>query len=90
MGVRLKHHNKGYRALRSAPGVVSKLESISGEVAGRANSMMGEGPNEFRTSSQQGRARPFGRWRTTVITATWKAKYYQAKTNALLKALYGR
>lgn len=86
---RVKHHNRGYRQLRSDPGIVAKLEDISERTASRANNMMGEGPGHFVTGSRQGRARPQGRWRTSVVTATWKAKYYQAKTNALLKALYG-
>lgn len=85
---RIKHRNRGHYEIRRAPGVQSRLEAEATRIATAANNALGE-PDQYRTSSMQGRRRPYGRWRTTVITATWKAKYYEAKTNFLSRKLRG-
>ena len=78
--VRVKHHIDGYKALRSSRGVVADLEAR----AARVQRAAGDG---YEVSSQQGAARPQGRWRTTVVTATRKAMLDNQRHNTLLKAL---
>lgn len=86
--VTIKWRKAGFYKLRSDPGVQRALESLADEVAGRANSMAGT-RDGFRTSSQQGKRKPQGRWRTTVITATNQAKAKNASENILVRALFG-
>jgi len=78
--VRIKHHIRGYKELRAAPGVVADLERRAGAVRAAA----GDG---FEMGSRQGAARPQGRWRTSVVTATPKAMRKNQRDNTLLRAL---
>lgn len=80
MATRIKHHVKGYKALRSAPGVVADLER-------RASAVKDAAGDGFEMGSRQGAARPQGRWRTSVVTATPKAMRKNQRDNTLLRAL---
>ena len=80
MAVRIKHNVAGYKALRAAPGVVADLER-------RANAVKETAGDGFEMSSRQGAARPQGRWRTSVVTATPKAMRKNQRENTLLRAL---
>ena len=80
MAGRVRMNNKAFYELRSSPGVVADLESRTEKI----RAACGEG---FETSSQQGAKRPQGRWRTTVIAASAKAKRRNARHNTLIKAL---
>lgn len=93
-------HPKGFRELRSDPGVVADLEARAGRVTAAANA--GSGLNTYQTGSQQGRAGPIpagqsafiegsrgfqSRWRTTVITGDFAAQLDNARHDRLLKSL---
>lgn len=82
--VKLKFHNKGFYNLRRDPGVVKDLERRSGAIAEACNR---DGKGEYKTSSVQGRKRPFGRWRTTVITSEGQSIRDNARHNRLLRNL---
>jgi hypothetical protein len=84
--IRIQHNPEAYYRLRSAAGVRRELERRAKRIADACNRAAGGGDG-FRTSSVQGSRRPYGRWRTTVITAKYKAIRYNAKTNALIKHL---
>lgn len=77
---RIKWNPNGLYNLRRAPGVIIDLERRSRKVADAC----GAG---YETSSRQGAKRPQGRWRTTVVTTTWKAKRDNAKNNTLIRNL---
>lgn len=83
---KIKWKPKGFYRLRSEPGVVAELERRAAKIAARANSM--GGTDGYKTSSVQGRRRPQGRWRTTVITANAEAMRDNAENNTLTRALY--
>lgn len=74
----------GFRAIRSAPGVVADLERRAGNIADACNSGAGL-EDGYRTSSMEGAARPYGRHRTTVITATYDAIEDNAETQRLVR-----
>lgn len=80
--VRLKWNPNGLYELRSAPGVVAKVNSTAAGVAARA----GDG---YSWSSQQGARRPQGRWRAIVFPDTWKARADNARNNTLVRVLGG-
>ena len=80
MAVRVRMNNAAFYELRRAPGVVADLERRSRAI----RDACGEG---FEVSSQQGAKRPQGRWRTTVITASAKAKRKNARYNTLIRSL---
>lgn len=82
---RLKHLWDGYYQIRSAPKVRKELERRAARIAAACNRESDS--DGYRTSSVQGARRPYGRWRTTVITATGKAIRHNAETNALTKHL---
>lgn len=80
-----------YRAaypIRSDPALVDLEEKIADAIALAANTASGL-EDGFIAGSRQGASRPQGRWRTSVVTATWEAMYYNAKTNILLRLLTG-
>ncbi|ANA85717.1 neck protein [Gordonia phage Cozz] len=79
-------NRKGFREIRSAPKLIRKIDKITGGIADRANANLDE-PG-YKTSSQEGAARPQGRHRGTVITATQEAKEDNANNNTLLKEFY--
>lgn len=78
--VRVKHNIAGYKALRSAPGVRADLER-------RASAVKQQAGDGFEMGSRQGAARPQGRWRTSVVTATPKAMRKNQRDNTLVRAL---
>lgn len=78
--MRIKWNNQGFYDIRHAPGVQRDLNNRAARIAAAA----GDG---YRTSSMQGARKPQGRWRATVITATYKAKRDNAKNNTLLRSL---
>ena len=82
----LKHNKEAYYQLRSAPGVRADVERRLAAIAKKANDDSGLADG-YRTSSVQGRKKPQGRWRGTVITATAKAIKDNAKTQRLLRSL---
>ncbi|QGH76640.1 hypothetical protein PBI_QUASAR_11 [Gordonia phage Quasar] len=77
-------NRKGFREIRSAPKLIHKIDQITGGIADRANL---DEPG-YKTSSQEGAARPQGRHRGTVITATQEAIEDNANNNTLLKEFY--
>ncbi|WKW85076.1 hypothetical protein SEA_HORSERADISH_12 [Gordonia phage Horseradish] len=79
-------NRKGFREIRSAPRLVAKIDKITSGIADRANQNLDE-PG-YMTSSVEGAARPQGRHRGTVITATQEAKEDNAAHNTLLKEFY--
>jgi len=81
--VRMVHHNGGYKAMRSAPGGVAMLEALANRVAAHAAA----GGGKFAVGSRQGVARPKGRWRTSVVTADYKARRRNAKEHVLQQAV---
>lgn len=82
--IRIRYNIPGFYALRSAPGVRAELERRASDIAARANAA---GKGTFATSSQQGARRPQGRWRTTVVTADYRAKIANSRHNILLRAM---
>jgi len=86
MGRKLEHNWEGYYQIRSAPKVRAELERRAKLIAAACNREAGGGDG-YRTSSMQGARRPFGRWRTTVITARAEAMRHNAETQALVRHL---
>ncbi|QCW22016.1 hypothetical protein SEA_YAKULT_12 [Gordonia phage Yakult] len=83
----LKINKQGFRAIRSAPGVKAKNDELAQTIAARCNNSTGG--DDYRTSSQEGAARPQGRHRATVITATAAAQRDNAAHNTLLREFFG-
>ncbi|ADX42595.1 hypothetical protein [Gordonia phage GTE2] len=86
MANRVRLNRKGFREIRSAPRLVAKIDKITSGIADRANRNLDE-PG-YKTSSVEGAARPQGRHRGTVITATQEAKEDNAANHTLLKEFY--
>jgi len=86
MASRVRLNRAGFRKIRSAPRLVAKIDKITGGIADRANQNLTE-PG-YMTSSIEGAARPQGRHRGTVITATQEAKEDNASNHTLLKEFY--
>ncbi len=84
--VRIRWKHGALYKIRSAPKVVNELEDWAGKVASAAN-RMGD-TDGYKTSSRQGARKPFGRWRTTVITANAEAMVDNMRSNTLTKALF--
>ncbi|OBA62189.1 hypothetical protein A5780_19210 [Nocardia sp. 852002-20019_SCH5090214] len=78
--MRIKFNNRAFYELRSAPGVRADLEARAEKIAQAA----GEG---YEPGSRQGEKRPQGRWRASVVTATWEAMQDNAENHTLLRAL---
>ena len=92
--MRFKPNRGALYDVRRMPELIVYLDGIATKVAAKANGELHpevdgypEGTEHFRTGSQQGRKKPQGRWRATVVTATEYAKRANAKHNILLKAL---
>ncbi|MEU4709510.1 hypothetical protein AB0G00_24100 [Nocardia salmonicida] len=81
--VQIKWNNAGFRALRSAPGVVADLEARAARIRAAAAAQGGE----YKTDSQMGASNPQGRWRVSIYTADYKAKRRNAKHHSLLRAI---
>lgn len=89
-GGRVTLNNRGFRQVRSFPKLVRELDSIVSEIADEANSHLDHDDTNgkgYETSSVEGAARPYGRRRATVITATQQAIEDNANNNRLLKGL---
>lgn len=80
--VRLKWNPRWGYELRSAPGVVAKVDAMADAHAARA------GPG-YAWSSQQGARRPQGRWRAIVYPDSWMAVRDNAANNTLLRTMGG-
>lgn len=74
--VRVKLNNKGFRALRSAPGVIADLERRGRAVAAAAGT-------DYQMSSQTGKTRH----RVGITTGSMDAKEETARKATLLRAL---
>ncbi|RJO79313.1 hypothetical protein D5S18_02995 [Nocardia panacis] len=75
--MRIKWNIGGFRTLRAAPGVRADLEARAKRVQ-EAATASGNG-GQYVVYSQQGRAAPQGRWRTSVTTADPHAMAHEAK-----------
>ncbi|MCF3941323.1 hypothetical protein [Gordonia tangerina] len=85
MAVRIKWNTQALYDLRREPGVVAELESMAQRICDRANA---EGEGTYAVGSQQGARNPQGRWRTTVVTADYRAIRDNAKHNTLIRVMY--
>lgn len=83
---KLKLNKKGFYNVRKAPKLVADLEKRAGRIADKSNEDSGLSDG-YRTSSVQGKRKPQGRHRTTVITATAAAKRDNATNNRLVRNL---
>lgn len=86
MGKKLKKNIKGFYDVRRAPKVVADLEARAERIARKANTDAGL-DDGYRTSSVQGKKKPQGRHRTTVISATAAAIEDNSRHNRLLRSL---
>ena len=77
---------KDIRYGRHDSSIIGLLEAEGQKIADRANASSGGG---YAVGSRPGAARPQGRHRVTVITASYKAMRDNAKNNSLLRALGG-
>lgn len=78
--MKIKWNTQGFYDLRRAPGVVADLEARAQRIADGAEA---NGRGVYETSSVQGKKKPQGRWRTTVITADAQAQRETASKNHL-------
>ena len=85
--MKIKWRNDSLYEMRSLPKLVALLENISGNIADRANEQLDE--EGYFTGSRQGARKPYGRWRTSVVTGTGEAMRDDAKNNTLLRELNG-
>lgn len=89
MASRVRLNNRGFRKIRSAPGLIRKIDHITGGIADRCNDHLeSDDRGGYKTSSVEGAARPQGRHRGTVITASQAAIEDNANNNTLLKEFY--
>lgn len=89
-GGRVTLNNRGFRQVRSAPKLVREIDKITSKMADEANSYLDDDGSDnrgYQTSSVEGAARPQGRHRGTVITATQEAIEDNAENNRLLKVM---
>ena len=87
--VRVKYQAGAWLKLRSAPGVVAELESVTKGWADAANAMLdGDYDNDgFVAYSHQGKKVRQGRWQTGVLTKGRYAKRANAAHDILLKVM---
>jgi len=85
--MKIKVKDSALYEIRRLPKVVALLEDISGKIADRANEQLDE--EGYFTGSRQGARKPYGRWRTSVVTGTGEAMRDDAKNNTLLRELNG-
>jgi len=83
--MKIKWRDDGLYEMRSLPKLIKLLEGISEGIADTANESVNE--EGYFTGSRQGARRPYGRWRTSVVTGTGEAINDDAKNNTLLRAL---
>lgn len=79
---------RGIRYGDTAPKVRQVEEEWAERIAATANG--GISSDGYKTSSRAGRRRPYGRWRTTVITSNAEAMEDNAANNTLIRALHSR
>lgn len=84
---KIKLNNAGFYAIRQEPKVRALLERKAEAIAKACNEASGLGDEGYKTSSQQGRKDPQGRWRTTVMTTTEATKIDNAENDTLLRNL---
>ncbi|ATL70781.1 hypothetical protein [Nocardia terpenica] len=82
--MRIEFKRGAFKALRSEPGVVADLERRAKRVQQAAQAQDG---GTYKVYSQQGKAAPQGRWRTSVTTGNARTIKSNAKYHTLLKAL---
>lgn len=82
--MKIKWNVQGFYDLRREPGVVADLEARAQRIADSAEA---SGRGRYGTSSVQGKKKPQGRWRTTVITADAKAQAETARHQTLHKSI---
>lgn len=75
-GVRIKWRLAGFRELRLEPGVQNYIDQLAADIAARAGS-------GYEVSPWQGKNRA----RSSVYTATYDARYDNARNQTLLRAL---
>ena len=85
--MKIKYRKDALYDIRRMPKVIALLEDISGKIADRANEQLDE--EGYFTGSRQGARKPYGRWRTSVVTGTGEAMRDDAKNNTLLRELNG-
>jgi hypothetical protein len=83
----IKWRKNAFYDLRRTREVRELLEGISSEVMRDANASKHDGGATYDVGSRQGRRRPFGRWRTSVVTSNFKAFLEEGRHNTLQKAL---
>ena len=87
--MRIDWNNDAFKAIRYGrhdSSLIGLLEAEGQKIVDRANASSGGG---YALGSRPGVARPQGRHRVTVITASYKAIRDNAKNNTLLRALGG-
>lgn len=82
--MKINWNTQGFYDLRREPGVRADLEQRAKAIADAASS---NGRGRYGTSSVQGKKKPQGRWRTTVITADAKAQIETARHQTLHKSI---
>ena len=82
--MKIKWNVQGFYDLRREPGVQADLELRAEAIADAASSA---GRGRYETSSVQGKKKPQGRWRTTVITADAKAQAETARHQTLHRSI---
>ncbi|QIS16496.1 hypothetical protein [Nocardia arthritidis] len=84
MDVQIQFKSGAFKKLRSEPGVAADLERRAKRYQQAAEAMDG---GKYKVYSQQGKAAPQGRWRTSVTTGDPRTIRKNAKHHTLLKAL---
>ena len=85
--MKIKWQKDALYDVRRLPTVVDMLEGIARGIAERANDTAGLGDGGYMTGSRQGARRPYGRWRTSVVTASAAAMIDNGENNTLLRSM---